>query len=157
VSLPHDSAHLHVTGRSEFVDDRPAMPGELQLDLVYSPHARARIVGLDVTAARAVPGVVEVFTAKDLANNLWGSIFHDQPLLAATDVHYVGEIIAIVAADTREAARAGRAQVRVAYEPMPALLDIDAAVRAHSFIGARRTIERGEVDRALPLSRCGAS
>lgn len=146
--LPHDSAHLHVSGRSEFIDDRPEMAGELFIEVVYSMHARARIKKLDLKAARALPGVAGVFTAGDFHGNRWGTIFKDQPLLAESEVFFVGEGIVIVAGETREIARRGRDLVRIEYEDLPAILSIDEAKKQKSFIAGERKIERGEFDKA---------
>src|SRR4051794_12758112 len=112
MSLPHDSAHTHVSGKSEYIDDRPPMQGELYVEVAFSPHAHARIKKIDPRAALEVPGVVAVFTAKDLAHNVWGTIFKDQPLLADEEARFVGEAVAIVAGETREAAAEGRARLK---------------------------------------------
>lgn len=149
MSLPHDSAHLHVSGRSEYVDDRPAMGDEVYVDVFYSPLARARIRKLDVTKARNFPGVLGVFTAADLHTNLWGSIFQDQPLLASEEVHYAGETIAVIAAETREIARQARELIRAEFEELAAILTVEEAKEKKSFIAGTRKIERGNVEKAL--------
>lgn len=145
MSLPHDSSHLHVRGLSEYVDDRALQHREVFLELVYSPEAFAKLRKIDTRAAKAVPGVVGVFLASDFADNLWGTIFRDQPLLAANEVHYAGEIIAIVAAESREAARAARSLVKVEYELLAAIRSINDAKTHKSFIGSSRTIQRGDL------------
>ncbi|MSP16960.1 MAG: xanthine dehydrogenase molybdopterin binding subunit [Myxococcales bacterium] len=147
--LPHDSAHTHVAGTSEFIDDRARLAGELEVVVLFSPHAHARIKSIRTEQALAIPGVVAVYCAKDFAHNLWGSIIKDQPLLAEQEVQFVGEAVAIIAAETREAAYRGREAVAVEYEVLPAILSIDEARAARSFIGARRTIERGDATAAF--------
>ena len=82
-SVPHDSSTTHVTGKSEYIDDRPMLKGELHCGLVYSPYARARVRHLDTAPALAIPGVVCAVTAADVAHNVWGTIFQDQPIIAA--------------------------------------------------------------------------
>ena len=67
----------HVQGSSEFIDDRPFVQGELHVGVLYSPHAKARIQKVDINAALKMPGIVQIFTAKDLHHNIWGSIFQD--------------------------------------------------------------------------------
>ena len=148
-SVPHDSSRTHVTGRSEYVDDRPVLKGELLCGLVYSPHARARVKRLDLSAALASPGVACAITAKDVAHNLWGSIFVDQPLIADGEVHYAGEVVAVLAAETREALAKALAMVQVEWEKLPAIRSIDEAVAAKAFIGSERSISRGDADGAL--------
>jgi len=152
MSLPHDSAVTHVTGQSEFIDDRPAQHGELHVGVAYSPHAHARIKKIDSRKTEGTPGVVAVFTAKDLAHNQWGTIFQDQPLLAEKEVNYVGEAVAIVAAETRRALADGLASLKVDYEKLPAILSIGAAKKAKNFIGSPRKIERGEWELQLSKS-----
>ncbi len=147
--LPHDSAHTHVTGRSEFIDDRPRLPGELEVVVAFSPYARARIRSLSFEKALRVPGVVAVFTARDLAHNLWGTIFQDQPILAEDEVRFVGEAVAIVVGESREAAERGREALEIRYEPLDPILSIDEARRQGSFIGFARSIARGDAAAAF--------
>jgi xanthine dehydrogenase large subunit len=146
---PHDSAHLHVAGKSEYVDDRPQLPGELFVEPVWSTEAHARIQKIDGSGALKIPGFAGMFTARDFHHNLWGTIFQDQPLLAADVTQFVGETVALVAAETRDGARRAARAVRVIYEPLAPLLSVDAAKAARSFIGSSRKIERGDVDGEL--------
>lgn len=148
-SAPHDASRTHVTGRSEYIDDRPMLKGELHCGLVYSPHARARVRRLELSAALAVPGVACAITAKDVAHNLWGSIIVDQPLIADDEVQFAGEIVAVLAAETREALAKALRAVQVEWEKLPAIRSIDQAVAAGAFIGAERSIARGDADAAL--------
>jgi xanthine dehydrogenase large subunit len=148
-SPPHDSSHTHVRGESEFVDDRPEVAGELHVGVVYSPHAHAKIVEIDSRAALAAPGCVGVFTAKDIAHNLWGTIFKDQPVIAETEVQFVGEPVAIVAAESRYALELAKRLVKVVYEPLAAVMTVTEARAQRSFIGPERTIARGDVMAAL--------
>lgn len=149
MSLPHDSAHTHVTGQSEYIDDRPFTRGELFVGVVYSPHAHARIKSISTAKALAHPGVVAVYTAKDIPHNKWGTIIQDQPLIADGEVNYVGEVVAVVAAESREAMITGQSLVTVEYEKLPAILSVDEAKAAKSFIGMHRKIERGDCEAAL--------
>jgi xanthine dehydrogenase large subunit len=152
-SPSHDSARTHVQGRSEFIDDRPLVAGELHVGIVYSTEPHARVLKLHTEAALAAKGVVAVFTAKDVAHNLWGTIIQDQPLIADDVVRFVGEPLAIVAAETREAMEHGRRLVRVEYEPLPAVLSVREAIVSKSFIAAERSIVRGDVDAALSKAK----
>ncbi len=148
-NIPHDSAFSHVSGKSEFIDDRPPMPGELQLTLLLSERAHAdfRIENLD--EARQLPGIHGIFTAKDFHHNLWGTILQDQPLLAESRVQYCGEAIAIIAADSMDAATAARKFLKIQYQELPAILSISEARKKQSFIGFERCIERGHLAEAL--------
>ena len=151
-SAPHDSSVTHVTGKSEYVDDRPMVKGELHCGLVYSPDAHACVRRLDTTPALAVPGVVCAVTAADVAHNVWGTIFQDQPIIAAAEVNFVGEVVAVVSAETKEALAKGLAAVVVEWEKLPAIRTVVEAVAAKSFIGSERTIAAGDVVGALERS-----
>lgn len=148
-TAPHDSAHLHVTGQSEFVDDRPEAVNELFVEVVWSRVARARIRNIDAKAARSLRGVAGIFTAADFHDKLWGTIFKDQPYLAESEVRFVGEAIVIVAAESRDLARRARDLVKIDFEELVPILSIDHAKREKSFIAGERKIERGDVDSAL--------
>jgi carbon-monoxide dehydrogenase large subunit len=128
-------------GAGRFADDF-APPGELHLRFLRSPHAHARIVSIDVSAALASPGVVAVFTGEDLAAAgvkplPLAPIFHrpdgspgDSPLrpaLAVGVVRHVGEPVAAVAAETPEAAKDALDLIAVEYEPLPAVVGVVAA------------------------------
>jgi xanthine dehydrogenase large subunit len=149
---PHDSAHSHVQGKSEFIDDRPVLRNELFLSIFYSSKAYAKLLSLDFGAAKKLAGVQGIFTGKDFAHNVWGTIFQDQPLLADHLVQYIGEAIAIVAADSQEIADRARRLIIARYEDLTPILSIQAAKANKSFIGSLRKIERGNVEDVLSKS-----
>ncbi len=151
-SVPHDSSTTHVTGKSEYIDDRPMLKGELHCGLVSSPYARARIRHLDTAPALAIPGVVCAVTAADVAHNVWGTIFQDQPIIAASEVNFVGEVVAVLGAETKEALATGLAAVVVEWEKLPAIRSVAEAVAAKSFIGSERTIATGDAAAGLARS-----
>ncbi|MCB9650465.1 MAG: xanthine dehydrogenase molybdopterin binding subunit [Deltaproteobacteria bacterium] len=147
---PHESALGHVTGRARYVDDLDAPPGTLVAQVVPSPVAHARITRLDVTAARAVPGVHAVLTAADIPGvNDIAPVAHDEPLLAEGEVHCVGQAVAVVVAESYAACRAAAKAVVLELEPLPAILDLEAAVAAGSVQGDLHEMRRGDVDAAL--------
>ena len=148
-SPSHDSSITHVTGKSEYVDDRPMLKGELHCGLVYSPYAHARVVRLDTAPALKIPGVICAVTASDVSHNMWGSIFQDQPIIAADETHYVGEVVAVVGAETKEALAKGIAAVIVEWEKLADIRTISQAIAAKSFIGSLRTISTGDAEGAL--------
>jgi len=159
-----------ITGRGRFIDDI-APPGLVHLAVVRSTHARARIVAIDTTAARALPGV-GVFLADDLpglaeplpaarADRTNPYVRLDtprsQPPLARGEVRYVGEpIVAVVGPDRYVAADAAEL-IRIEYEPWPAVVDAEAAMTAASpavHEGASNVVGHvvkviGDVDRAF--------
>ena len=75
--IPHDSAITHVTGESQFIDDVPPVRGELIVGVVTSLIGRGQIVKISTDLALKIPGIVGIYTAKDLQTNLWGPIVAD--------------------------------------------------------------------------------
>ncbi|WP_299043889.1 xanthine dehydrogenase molybdopterin binding subunit [uncultured Tateyamaria sp.] len=143
--LPHDAAHLHVTGAARYVDDMPTPVGALHLAFGTSSVAKGRITQMDLSAVRDAPDVIAVLTADDLpfANDVSPSA-HDEPLLSDGAVHYVGQPLFLVVARShlaaRHAARLGRIDVA---EETP-VLTIDAALAAGSrFEDGPRIYARG--------------
>src|SRR5262245_13072371 len=152
-----------VQGRGRYVGDI-ALPGMLHAAIVRSPHAHARIGAIETEHALKVPGVVGVITAADLGDAarplpivpphaaLRGKNFH---LLAADCARFVGEAVAVVVAERREAAEDGRAQVHVDWAPLPSMQEPTqpGQARVHDDIAdnlaGRVTLSRGDVEAAL--------
>jgi CO/xanthine dehydrogenase Mo-binding subunit len=118
-----------VTGAQEFLAD-VRLEDMLHVKLVTLDCARARIFGVDTSAAYGVPGVACVLTAADLPQPVprFGPAFADRPVLATGETKYHGEPVAAVAAVSRDAAEAGAAQVRVRHEVRPAVVNVGAAL-----------------------------
>ena len=148
--LHHDSAEKHVTGESLYVDDIPVNEQLLVGHVVYSPHAHARILSLDVEEARQLPGVHAVLTYRDIpGENQMGPVFKDEPVLAETEVQFVGQAVCLIAAESEALCREAAKLVRIEYQPLPAILDVETAIRQESALGPWRKIERGEVEETL--------
>lgn len=151
-------APAKVTGAIKYAADM-VLPNMLHLQVLRSPHPHARIVDIDTSKARALPGVEVVLTADDVpTQENFGVFIEDQPILARGVVRYVGEGVAAVAAETLEIARAAVKLIDVAYEPLPGLFDVDAAmapgaVQLHDFaagnICKHTRIRKGNVDDAF--------
>ncbi|MBK8170266.1 MAG: xanthine dehydrogenase molybdopterin binding subunit [Sandaracinaceae bacterium] len=148
--LVHESAISHVTGAAQYVDDQAQRREMLEMWPLCSPHARARILKLDVSRARSMPGVALVLTASDIPGvNDVGAIRKDEVLLADKEIVFHGQMIAVVIAATYEAARLASAAIVVEYEPLDAILSIETAIEHSSFHTEPHTIRRGDVARAL--------
>jgi xanthine dehydrogenase large subunit len=149
-AIPHESAELHVSGEAVYVDDVPASAQALTGKVVYSPHPRARILSCDATAARSLPGVHAILTAADIPGaNQMGPVVHDEPCLADGEVHFVGQAVALIAAETDEICRAAERAMQIRYEPLAAILSIEEAIAAQTLLGSQRTMERGDAAAAL--------
>ena len=127
-------ARERVTGRIPYTID-VTLPGMLHARLLRSTEAHARLVRVDVSRARAVPGVVAIITAADLVGRpdlfpYMGPVYRDQPILAIDRVRYVGEPIAAVAAVDLDAAQAALDLIEVEYEPLAAVFDAVEALES---------------------------
>jgi xanthine dehydrogenase large subunit len=141
----HDSGHKHVTGAAIYTDDIPEPPGTLQIYIAMSERAHAAITRLDVSAVRAAPGVAAVLTAGDVPGvNDVSPFAGDDPMFADGLVEYYGQSLFAVAAGTLAQARAAARLAVVEYEDRPAILTIDAAMEAQSFLEPPYTMARGE-------------
>jgi len=146
--LPHDAARLHVTGAARYVDDIPTPAGCLSLAFGLSDTARGTITAINLNAVRAAPGVVAVLTADDLpgANDVSPSI-HDEPMLATGEVHYLGQPIFLVVAETHLAARKAARQGKIVIAPTDPILTIDQALEADSrFEGGPVIWTKGDIN-----------
>ena len=148
--LPHDSAHLHVSGRAAYTDDLPEPRDLLHLAVGMSTVAHASVRDLDLSDVLAAEGVVDTCTAADIpGENNYGSIIKDDPLLADGLVQYVGQPLFVVAAETVDAARKATHKANVDYDELEAILDPLTAVEKQSFVLPSETLERGDPDAAL--------
>ncbi|SHI97696.1 xanthine dehydrogenase molybdopterin binding subunit [Wenxinia saemankumensis] len=149
--LPHDSAPLHVTGRAPYVDDIPLPANALHLAFGLSPVAKGRIATIDIAAARAAPGVVAVWTAEDLPRRIDVSPgAHDEPLLAEGEVHYAGQAVFLVIAESHLAARKAARLGKVEYEEGTPILSVEEALAANSrFEDGPRIWQKGEAAAAI--------
>jgi CO/xanthine dehydrogenase Mo-binding subunit len=124
----------HVTGTSAFYDDH-RFANLLHLKVLRSPHAHARIRAIDDRAAASAPGVKRVIRAADVPVNLntllsliqFGK--DDEPSLATDVVRYKGEPILAVVATSERAARQAIDRVRITYDPLPAVFDVEEALK----------------------------
>ena len=125
-SIARLEAHAKVSGRAEYVHNL-RVPGMLVAKVFRSTVAHGRIRGIDVTAARAMPGVFAVYTGEDIrkliAEPYYGPAFHDQPILALDKVRHVGEPVAVVLAADPHVAEAAAQLIVADYEELPAVYD----------------------------------
>jgi xanthine dehydrogenase large subunit len=151
VSVPHDSASLHVSGEAIYIDDMPEARALLHAYIGLSTHAHARILERDLSAVARAHGVVAVITAEDVpgVNDIGPSLPGD-PIFADEITEYHGQALFAVAATSLAAARAAAALARITYEPLPAILTLDEALeREDARVLPSRLIKRGDPDAAI--------
>ncbi len=146
----HDSAHKHVSGTAVYVDDIRVPDDTLVVLIGQSPHAHARITGMDLSAVAAAEGVVAVLTHADIpGRNDCSPVYGDDPVLAEDVVSYVGQAVFAVVAENMRAARDALGLAKIDYDELPAILTIEDAMRAGSWLGPSATMESGNPDSAL--------
>jgi len=117
-----------VTGTALYTADY-TLPGMLWGKTLKSPYPHARIVSIDTSAAKALPGVHVVLTGKDVADaGLWGRAVKDVPVIAVEEVRFAGERVAAVAAEDEDIAEEALSLIEVEYEELPALLTPEEAM-----------------------------
>ena len=131
-SIPRKDGTGKVTGETKYFSDM-SLPNMLWAKAVRSKHPHALIKKIDTTRAQSVPGVVTVLTHKDIPGlNAFGIVKPDQPVLCSDKVRYLGDSVAVVAAESKEIAEAAAELVEVEYEPLPVVSDPLKAMRPES-------------------------
>ncbi|KAJ1991067.1 hypothetical protein GGI25_003886 [Coemansia spiralis] len=147
--VTHRSALQQATGEARYVNDTPLIQGELFIGLVMSQRAHARIISIDSIEALRFPGVHRVLTACDVpGSNTW-TFSCDEEVLPTEEVHYMGQPIALVLADSQKVAQEAARMVRVEYEDLPAIFTMREAIAQNSFFDEVREVSNGDVDAAF--------
>jgi xanthine dehydrogenase large subunit len=149
-STPHESARAQVAGAATYVDDIPELRGTLHAAPILSTVAHGKLLGVDATAALAMPGVRDVILARDIPGDpILGNFSHDEPVFAQDTVQHAGQVIGIVVADTVMQARRAARKVVCHIEPLPALLNVHDALKAQSYVLPPVFVKRGDAAAAL--------
>ena len=126
LALAHDSAARHVQGSAAYVDDLPEPAGTVHVAPGRSGIARGTIRAIDLDAVRAFPGVLAVLTAADIPGaNDCSPAFGDDPILAAGEILFHGQVVFAVVAETRDAARRAARHARIDVEPVAPRVTVD--------------------------------
>jgi len=158
----YEAAELTLGDRG-YVDDL-RVPGMLHAGLHLTAHARADVLSIDVSTARAVEGVVAVFTAADIPGDLRVGLIHkDWPIMIPVGgrTSYAGDVLAVVVAESRVVARRAAESIQVEYSPLAPVTDVDCALSDESIavwgtdtnVLSRSAYRRGDVDERLAASR----
>lgn len=142
-------SYTHVRGESVYLDDIPLQAGTLFAAVYDSPVAHGKIESLNTGEAMKMPGVVNIFTAKDIpGENQIGGIIPDEELLANTHVHFCGMPIALVIAESEEQARAAVKKIKMEVEPLSVITDPREAKEKNELIIPPRTFQLGDTNTA---------
>ncbi|HTM77850.1 MAG TPA: molybdopterin cofactor-binding domain-containing protein, partial [Devosia sp.] len=148
----HDSAHKHVAGAAEYIDDIIEPEGTMHAYLALSARASAEIVSMDFAAALAAPGVIGILGPNDVPgeNDVSPNHLHDEPIFAPGMVQFWGQPMFAVVAETRDQARRAAHLAKVEYRDLPALLNVRAAQAAGGrMVTTPLKLERGDVAAGL--------
>jgi len=147
-NIPHDSAIGHVTGESEYVSDTFKLENELLVDFYFSYEPHGQITNINLENARQIPGIVGLYTYKDITGkNKFGPIIQDEVLLAEEFVEYFGEPIVIIAGENKDAIKEAKKLIKVDIKPLKPILSIEEAIEHEKFIGQLRKLERGNIEK----------
>jgi xanthine dehydrogenase large subunit len=143
-SPKHDSAHLHVSGRALYCDDIALPANTLHAAFGVSSIVHGTVSKLDLAPVLALPGVIAIALPTDIpGDNNYGGVLHDDPIFAEGLVQYVGQPLFAVAAETYALARKAARLATIDYAPLPAILDIRAALAAQSYVLPSQKLTRG--------------
>jgi xanthine dehydrogenase large subunit len=149
-NIPHESARAQVQGAVQYVDDLPELQGTLHAAPVMSPVAHGRVLGMDFSAALALPGVRGIVTAQDIpGDKILGAFAHDEPIFASELVQHVGNVMALVVADDVITARRAARLIKPQIEPLPAILSTQEALAKNHFVLPPVHVSRGDAAAAL--------
>ena len=153
-AIAHDSATRHVTGEAVYVDDILEPAGLLHVYCGASPCAHGRIQRMDLTRVEAFPGVVSVITAQDLPGQNDISPMHtgDEETLCSGEIHFHGQPLFAVAAQSREIARRAVRLAQIEVEELPVILDFAEAMTQKSWVAPPHVMNRGDPAQAIEQS-----
>lgn len=149
-SLAHESAAAQVAGAATYVDDIPELKGTLYAAPILSTVAHGRLLGVDANAALAMPGVVDVILARDIPGHpMLATSVGDEPIFASGQVEHIGQVLGLVMADTVMQARRAARQVKLRIKARPAILSVQQALLAQSYVLPPVFVKRGQAGPAI--------
>ena len=124
-----NDAIAKVSGKAKYTDDY-SLPGMLQAVPLHAPVASARLISIDFSAALKLPGVLAVYTAKDIPGSIkFGQIIKDYPTLVHKRIRSTGDVLALVVAESREIALSALPLIKLELEEIPAIFDPEEALK----------------------------
>lgn len=149
-SKKHESADKQVAGEAVYVDDRPALRGELHAAVGQSTVAHANILSMDLSAVKSAVGVVAVITVEDVPGHTdIGPVFPGDPVLAIGKVEFIGQPLFAVAATSFDLARKAVKLAKIEYQTLEAVLTVKDALAKQNFVRPPFTMKRGDSESAI--------
>jgi len=152
--VAHDSAVKHVTGQAIYVDDIPEPAGLLHVYFGRSTCAHGKILSMDLSRVESHPGVISVITAADIpgANDISPMHTMDEEILCSGEIHFNGQPLFAVCAESRDIARRAAHLARIEVEELPAILSIEQAIAEKAWIAEPHEMKRGDPQAELESS-----
>ena len=151
-SITHESAHLHVSGKANYVDDIPEIEGTLYAGLGLAEIAHGKIINMDLSAVWQAEGVVSVLTGTELLHNNCGPVVADEPIIATDMISFFGQVIFVVVAKTYQQAQQASRLAKVTYEALEPILTIEQAIARQSWILPPVQITAGDANAKLAVA-----
>lgn len=151
-SITHESAHLHVSGKANYVDDIPEVEGTLYAGLGLAEIAHGKIINMDLSAVWQAEGVVTVLTGTELLHNNCGPVVADEPIIATDTVSFFGQVIFVVVAKTYQQAQQASRLAKVTYEALEPILTIEQAIARQSWILPPVQLTAGDANAKLAVA-----
>jgi xanthine dehydrogenase large subunit len=149
-SVAHESAVAQVAGAVHYVDDLPEVRGTLHAAPIMSTQAHGKLLGVDVSAALAMPGVVDVVLAKDIPGDpMLAAFAGDEPVFATDTVQFVGQVVGVVLATTMMQARKAARKVKLNIKALTPVLTVQQALKAQNYVLPPVHVRRGDAETAL--------
>ena len=149
-ALAHESAAAHTTGAARYVDDIPEVRGTLHAAPILAGVAHGRLRQVDTSAALALPGVVDIVLAADIPGDpVLAAFAHDEPVFAQDHVQHAGQVVGLVVAHSADQARRAARALHLEIDPLPAILGVQQALAAQSFVLPPVVVRRGDAAAAL--------
>lgn len=146
----HESADKHVTGDAIYIDDMSELAGTLHMAVGQSSEAHAEIVHMDLSAVKAAQGVHDVIVYADVPGEKdIGPVFKGDPIFATGKVEYIGQPLFAVAAESFEDAKRAVLLAKVEYKKLPAILEVEDALKNEFFVHPSHTQKKGDFASAI--------
>ena len=149
-SKAHESAVAQVCGLATYIDDIAEVKGTLYAAPIMSTQAHGKLLGVDASAALAMPGVRACVLASDIPGHIMlASFIGDEPIFATDTVQHIGQVVGLIIADTVMQARHAVRKVKLNIEIFPAILSVKDAMAAQSYVLPPVFVKRGDATSAL--------